>query len=962
MAITGRFVADFAPFDAAVQNSVVELKGLETESNKVEKALNRMVDQFSGRKLIQDANLMVEAVERLGGASQLTEKELAQVGNKAAEAAEKMRALGMDVPKGLDDLAASATKTDSSFMALVKSGAAMAAGFISAEVAIALVKKAFDLAVEGAKAFAEIVLEGAAVADVAENFERLAVAAGTTGDAMLGALRDGTHGTISDFELMRRATELMTAGVTLSGDQLRTLATGAFALAQTGAVSVSEGLDTMTESLIKGEARSLKAITGAIDMEAAQTKLATSLGGTAKQLTEEGKTLAAREAILNAVATATGRLGEQTDGLDEKIDQAKVQWQNFTHELGASVATSEVVLTGITALGNEIIAAFGANKQEAIRAITREVEDFAIAIIDAAKQGVEAAGFIAKAWVTLDDMFVHVKEGIAKVALDFTVLAYGVSKALAALGNDQAAKDAEGLGKTIDRLAGSIAEYEMDLEGTTGAYRRIDAATAEWSGRLDVVKGKMVEARDRQREHTTATTEGTTATTGAAAAVGGLGKAHTDLLKPTEESIAAGKRWAAAMEQIAASGDDWHDTWDALDPVLQQTILTRLEAGHSAETIAAAEGLATIQVKAGTKELKERADAQKWYIEYSKEMAQLQAEVTAAEAAASGTTTDAKLADIDRWATQYRAELLANGMATDDAEKLIMRLSAAKKDAVLYDLDELSKHSRAYLEEQAAAATRNYDRAMADMDNYSPEFLAKLRDTMDKANAAVATFGTQFDTTFDHVRGKGKDTTDAMSTNFMQFGVLVTGATEGAAAAMSRSFMENGVLVVGAARTTADGIANAHIEAARKVTTTWSDAMAAVAAGQGTMSGTIPQGPMADRATIQKAFAAGRYFGPVLSRAGKAYAVDWAALGMSPWEGGMASGGPVSAGSTYTVGERGPELFVPSTSGTIIPNGGTTNSAVTNNFYINGTGADVARVVTAELTRLMRVGRKWPAV
>jgi hypothetical protein len=36
--------------------------------------------------------------------------------------------------------------------------------------------------------------------------------------------------------------------------------------------------------------------------------------------------------------------------------------------------------------------------------------------------------------------------------------------------------------------------------------------------------------------------------------------------------------------------------------------------------------------------------------------------------------------------------------------------------------------------------------------------------------------------------------------------------------------------------------------------------------------------------------------------------------------GGRAAGGPVSAGTTYLVGERGPELFTPSGSGSIIPN------------------------------------------
>jgi len=34
-----------------------------------------------------------------------------------------------------------------------------------------------------------------------------------------------------------------------------------------------------------------------------------------------------------------------------------------------------------------------------------------------------------------------------------------------------------------------------------------------------------------------------------------------------------------------------------------------------------------------------------------------------------------------------------------------------------------------------------------------------------------------------------------------------------------------------------------------------------------------------------------------------------------------ASGGPVTAGIPYMVGERGPELFIPGRSGTIIPNG-----------------------------------------
>src|ERR1039457_2452150 len=51
-----------------------------------------------------------------------------------------------------------------------------------------------------------------------------------------------------------------------------------------------------------------------------------------------------------------------------------------------------------------------------------------------------------------------------------------------------------------------------------------------------------------------------------------------------------------------------------------------------------------------------------------------------------------------------------------------------------------------------------------------------------------------------------------------------------------------------------------------------------------------------------------------------------------------ASGGPVTPGSNYMVGESGPEMFVPSTPGNIVPNSQISPGlAVTNNFTITGT-------------------------
>jgi hypothetical protein len=55
--------------------------------------------------------------------------------------------------------------------------------------------------------------------------------------------------------------------------------------------------------------------------------------------------------------------------------------------------------------------------------------------------------------------------------------------------------------------------------------------------------------------------------------------------------------------------------------------------------------------------------------------------------------------------------------------------------------------------------------------------------------------------------------------------------------------------------------------------------------------------------------------------------------------GGKAAGGPVSGGTTYLVGERGPELFMPSSSGSIIPNnrlGGAGGGGAVYNITVNG--------------------------
>lgn len=79
---------------------------------------------------------------------------------------------------------------------------------------------------------------------------------------------------------------------------------------------------------------------------------------------------------------------------------------------------------------------------------------------------------------------------------------------------------------------------------------------------------------------------------------------------------------------------------------------------------------------------------------------------------------------------------------------------------------------------------------------------------------------------------------------------------------------------------------------------------------------------------------------------------EFDALTLAGISGARAMGGPVMGGGTYLVGERGPELFTPASSGNISANG----SGGGNNVTINVNGGDPMQVVKALQTYVRTIG------
>lgn len=80
--------------------------------------------------------------------------------------------------------------------------------------------------------------------------------------------------------------------------------------------------------------------------------------------------------------------------------------------------------------------------------------------------------------------------------------------------------------------------------------------------------------------------------------------------------------------------------------------------------------------------------------------------------------------------------------------------------------------------------------------------------------------------------------------------------------------------------------------------------------------------------------------------------------------GARAEGGPVDAGKPYLVGENGPEIVIPKSSGTVIPNNQLAGTGQTNNIVVNINGGNytseadkqsMAKLVGQELTRQLQL-------
>ncbi len=323
MAVKATFLADFTSFQTAVSQAETKLRSFESGAASVEKALTRMADGFSGRRVLQDADLAVKAVKDLGGVTTLTAAEQARLNVTVQEALAKYKALGQEAPAELQKVSKELAVQKLSFKDL-----AVAAGAIAGIVAGA------------SAAIGKLGERGAGVNDVKEQFVTLTGAIGETSDAILNKLQKATLGTISNFDLMKTANLAMSQGLTLTADQFGTLGDTAAVLADRTGVDLKTAFDTLTQAMATGQDRTLKTIGLNIDAAKAEEDYARSIGKKRGELDESEKKHAIQNAILQEGQNILAVSGKAQEDFADKVGQSSASISNFVDRIGSWIATN----------------------------------------------------------------------------------------------------------------------------------------------------------------------------------------------------------------------------------------------------------------------------------------------------------------------------------------------------------------------------------------------------------------------------------------------------------------------------------------------------------------------------------------------------------------------------------------------------------------------------------------------
>lgn len=342
-----------------IENTGKSVAGVSGKLGGVGQEISKSLSAFDGSKIAAEAADAAKGIEKIGGVSNLTEKELASVRSTTTEAVAKFKAMGKEVPPDIARLSEELEKAGSSTSSLgdKSSGLASKLGELSKGMAVG------GTAVVGAMAG----IGGALLAvggKFDDAFDGMAVKTGATGQALEGlqdSFKNVIGNTPADFETVSAAMGTLSQRTGATGKELETLTT------QVSDLSRITGVDATAAATAAADVFAKWGTTGA-DQGKVMDQLFV-----ASQQTGIGFDELAASVTTNASALQAGGLGmRESIGLISNLKSAGIDASEVMPKLGKAMAKmvkeGQDPAEGLSALF-DTIKAEGPNSAAAIEAL-----------------------------------------------------------------------------------------------------------------------------------------------------------------------------------------------------------------------------------------------------------------------------------------------------------------------------------------------------------------------------------------------------------------------------------------------------------------------------------------------------------------------------------------------------------------------------------------------------------------
>lgn len=307
---------------------------------------------------------VVEGVQQYVKDINSVNKAVTESGETSAKAAQKSKAL----PAGLEDAGKAFDNLKGKLVDFIKQNVPFGqqlGGIVDKLVAIPLPALAAVAAVTAlVGAFFQLGQRGAELVPLAQSFDNLTASVGLSSQALLIDLRKAANGTVSDFDLIKRANLALVGSTGQFGEEFGKKLPQVLAAARAAAKATGQDVDFLFQSLVAGIKRASPRLidnTGIVlRLGEANQALATKLGKSVDQLTEQEKQIAVLNATVEAGNQLQASLGDQQESNAEKIARSNATITNTLDALAVAVQPAYGVVLDSTQKVLDIFQQLGA--------------------------------------------------------------------------------------------------------------------------------------------------------------------------------------------------------------------------------------------------------------------------------------------------------------------------------------------------------------------------------------------------------------------------------------------------------------------------------------------------------------------------------------------------------------------------------------------------------------------------